>query len=379
LKGDFVIRDTIYLPSNFNWVLDGSLTLADHADEDLDEVGWYEKLNDANNNIIDATRRTGITEKPGGAVNIEMSGGTYSGNSAGNPASLRFINFVSVTNSYFHDMVITDVSDDNFTLGPGSNNNVCSNLVASFSISGNALTDKGDHNKWYDCIAEDCLGSDGDGFTPKCSYSEFYRCISRRNGGPGFGMYCRVDGSGNPDDIGATIDGNKFYACEAYENEGAGFSFNISGNAGAGATIRGNYVQAVCYSNQSSGVSFRNRTADGMVQGNEIDLLCYGNRGERDDGSLSSWAGGLGSDASSSGPVTDITGSMVSFDNVQWDVNTSKAHGSHIRVFHPTGEDAPVLNQGDASNTIRVQSFDCSVGPLVAWCMQAYCDYINGP
>ena len=111
------------------------LSLADNADDDLDEVGWYQELNDANNNIIDARRRTGISEKPGGAVNIEMSGGTYCGNSASNTKSLRFINFVSVTNSYFHDMVITDVSDDNFTLGPGCNGNVCSNLVGSFSVT----------------------------------------------------------------------------------------------------------------------------------------------------------------------------------------------------------------------------------------------------
>jgi len=32
LKGDFFIADTIYLPSNFKWVLDGTLTLADDAD-----------------------------------------------------------------------------------------------------------------------------------------------------------------------------------------------------------------------------------------------------------------------------------------------------------------------------------------------------------
>ena len=36
LKGDFFIRDTIYLPSNFKWMLDGTLTLADNADDDLD-------------------------------------------------------------------------------------------------------------------------------------------------------------------------------------------------------------------------------------------------------------------------------------------------------------------------------------------------------
>jgi hypothetical protein len=377
LTGDFVTRNTIYLPSNFKWVLDGTLTLADNADDNLDDIGWYKKLNDANNNIIDATRRTGISEKPGGAVNIEMSGGTYCGNSAGNPASLRFINFVSVTKSYFHDMVITDVSDDNFTLGPGCNGNICSNLVSSFSITGNALTDKGDHNKWYDCIAEDCLGDDGDGWTPKCRYSEFYRCISRRNGGPGFGMYCRTDGSGNPDSIGESIDGNRFYECVAYENRGAGFSFNISDNSGPGATIRSNYVQAVCYSNQSSGVRFRNKTVDGIVVDNEIDLLCYGNLGKNESGTFSEGAGGLGSDAGASSPrMTGITGSIVAFDNIQFDVNTGAAYDSDITVYRPVGESAPLIKSGDSSNIITVEAFDCS-DPLVEWCMQAYFDLIS--
>ncbi len=379
LKGYFFIADTIYLPSNFKWVLNGTLTLADNADDDLDRVGWYEELNDANNNIIDARARTGITEQPGGAVNIEMSGGTYSGNSAGNPASLRFINFVSVTNSLFHDMVITDVSDDNFTLGPGSNGNVCSNLVGSFSVSGNGLTDKGDHNTWYDCIAEDCTGPDGDGWTPKCRFSQFYRCISRRNGGPGFGMYCRTDGSGNPDDIGEAIDGNRFYECVAYENGGAGFSFNISGNSGAGATIRSNFVQAVCFSNESSGVRFRNTTVDGIVADNRVDLLCYHNQSQKTDGSLSSTAGGLGTDAgAASPPITGLTGSMVSFDNVQWDVNTRQAYKTDLAVYHPAGEHAPILQRGDSSNILTLEQFDCA-DPLTAWSMKAYCNQFRRP
>ena len=374
LKGDFFIRDTIYLPSNFKWILDGTLTLADNADDFLDDVGWYQELNDANNNIIDATRRTGITETTGGAVNIEMSGGTYYGNSVGNPASLRFINFVSVTNSYFHDMRVADASDDNFTLGPGSNNNECRNLVGSFA-GGNALTDKGDHNKWYDCIAEDCAS---DGWTPKCRNSEFYRCIARRNEGPGFGMFCRIDGSGNPDDLGEAIDGNKFFDCVSWGNNAAGFSFNVSSTSGEGGTIISNYVEAVCYSNASSGVRFRNKMPNSIVTDNEINLLCYGNRGENKDGTLSSVAGGLGTDASASYPVTDITGSMVSFDNIQWDVNTGTASDCNIVVYHPAGESPPVLKQGDPSNILTVLGFDCS-GPLPEWCMQAYCDFINNP
>ncbi len=171
LNGDFKHKGTIYLPSNFTWILNGSLTLGDNAV--LDRVGWVKPG-------IDARRPTGISETFGGATNIDMSGGTYYGNVASNSSSLRFINFVSVTNSRFYDMLITEVSNDNFTLGPGCNNNECRNLIASFSAMGNALTDKGDHNTWIDCIASDC-GSDG--WTPKCQYSTFIRCIAANNAG----------------------------------------------------------------------------------------------------------------------------------------------------------------------------------------------------
>ena len=57
LTGDFVIGKTIYLPSNFTWILEGTLTLA--ANADLNEAGWVDAQ-------IDATRRTAITEKNGG-------------------------------------------------------------------------------------------------------------------------------------------------------------------------------------------------------------------------------------------------------------------------------------------------------------------------
>ena len=40
LNGDFVIGKTIYLPSNFSWILDGSLTLGDNAD--TDDVGYVD-------------------------------------------------------------------------------------------------------------------------------------------------------------------------------------------------------------------------------------------------------------------------------------------------------------------------------------------------
>jgi hypothetical protein len=355
LVGDFIIAGTIYLPSDFTWILNGSLTLA--GDADLDEAGWVEPG-------VDATRRTGITEKSGGATNIEMSGGTYYGNSAQYSKSMRFINFVSVTNSRFHDMHITEVTDDNFTLGPGSNNNECRNLIGSFA-GGNALTDKGDHNKWYDCIAEDC---DSDGWTPKCRFSEFHRCIGRRNAGPGFGMFARLDGSGDPVDLGEIIVGNKFYDCESYDNYRGGFSFNIAGTSGHGSVIRDNYIQAVCYNNRRQGVTFRNKQEDGIIENNEVDIVVYGNQGLTNDGNISAYAGGLGLEGSMSG----IFGSVVAYDNGGYDVNLKNASNCTIRAYHPVDQNQPVLDFGSNGNIIEVKGFQC-LDQLEAWCQYKYC------
>ena len=368
LKGHFVIGRTIYLPSDFVWILDGSLTLGDNAD--TDDIGYVDPSRN-----IDATRNTGISEKPGGAANIEMSGGTYYGNSAKNSTkSIRFINFVYVTNSRFHDMHITDASDDCFTLGPGSNGNECRNLIGSFAgvslnMSGNGLTDKGDHNKWYDCIAEDCWS---DGWTPKCRYSEFHRCIARRNEGPGFGMFCRIDGSGNPDDLGEAIENNKFYDCESYENNASGFSFNISSTSGEGGSIRNNYIQARCYDNTESGVRFRNKQLNSIIENNEINIICYGNRGLSKSGNPSSLAGGLGTEGKSSTPVRGITGSVICFDNSPVDVNTNQATDCKIVIYSPNDQNPAVLKKGHASNYLKVVSFECG-DPLEKWCQYKYC------
>ncbi|MFC2115931.1 T9SS type A sorting domain-containing protein [Bacteroidota bacterium] len=355
LNGDFVIGRTIYMPSNFTWILNGSLTLSGNAE--LEKVGWVEPG-------VDARRRTGITEKTGGATNIDMSGGAYHGNSANYPYSMRFINYVSVTNSRFHDMHITDATDDNFTLGPGSNHNECRNLIGSFA-GGNALTDKGDHNKWYDCIAEDCAS---DGWTPKCRNSEFHRCIARRNAAPGFGCFARLDGS-NPDQ-GEIITGNKFYACESYDNGRGGFSFNIAGTSGPGSIIRDNYIQAVCYNNKMQGVTFRNKQADGIIENNEVDILVYGNQGLTNDGTLSDYAGGLGTDGS---PINSITGSVVGYDNGGYDVNIRTATNCTLTVYNPDDRSPAVMDKGDNTNIINEISFTCSQ-TLDKWCMQVYCN-----
>ena len=128
-------------------------------------------------------------------------------------------------------MLITEVTDDNFTLGPGCNNNECRDILSDYSLTGNALTDKGDHNTWIDCTADHCLGKDGDGWTPKCSYSKFMRCIASNKVGPGCGMYAREEGYPENKDVGAHIIGNKFIDCISYGSvRSSGFSFNISGN-----------------------------------------------------------------------------------------------------------------------------------------------------
>jgi hypothetical protein len=364
LNGDFKIAKTIYLPSDFTWILDGTLTLSDNAV--LDEVGYIDTTRN-----IDATRRTAISETAGGAANIDMSGGTYYGNSAGNAKSLRFINFVYVSHSKFHDMLITDASDDNFTLGPGCQYNECRNLIGSFA-GGNALTDKGDYNKWYDCIAEDCAS---DGWTPKCRNSEFYRCIGRRNLGPGFGMYVRIDGSGNPD-LGESIEGNKFYDCQAYDNDREGFSFDISSTSGEGGIVRNNYVQGIAFNNRMQGVFFRNKQPNSIIENNEVNIVTWGNRGQRTDGSPSSLAGGLSVEGSFSSPVKGVSGSIVSYDNSGWDVNTDKATDCNITIYHPTAENAPVLKKGDQSNTVNIIEFDCP-DTLAEWCQQKYCEISN--
>lgn len=356
LAGDFIIAGTVYLPSNFTWILNGSLKLDGNID--LDKVGWVEPG-------VDARRPTGITEKPGGATNIDMSGGSYFGYDIHNGSStVRFLNFVSVTNSYFHDFTVNEGSDDGFTLGPGCNGNECRNLTGS-GAHGNALTDKGDHNKWYDCIAEDC-GSDG--WTPKCRFSEFHRCIGRRNVGPGFGMFARLDGSGDPVDLGEIIVGNKFYDCESYENLRGGFSFNIAGTSGHGSIIRDNYIQAVCYGNRIQGVTFRNKQDDGIIENNEVDIVVYGNKGLNSNGDISNYAGGLGLE----GSMSEINGSVVAYDNGGYDVNVKSGSNCSIIAYHPDDRNQPVLNTGSNGNTINVIGFNCS-GQLDVWCQYKYC------
>ena len=377
LNGDFIHRRTIYLVSNFTWILNGTLTLAPNSAGNLDDYG-------SRYPGFDNSRSTAIAT-PEGATNIDMSGGIIYGNGdlngeANGLPRVRQLNCVFVENSYFHDMTIEDASDDCFTLGSESHHNIVERVIGRHAggvvgkIGGNALTDVGHHNTWIDCIA-DQGGSDG--WTPKCQYSTFIRCIASNNNGPGFGMYAREEGYAGNEDVGAHIIGNRFIDCVAYgSKKSSGFSFNISSNC-PGAIIRDNYIQAVCYDNEKSGVGFRNKddAETGIIENNEVDIICYGNRGLNGSGSLNSWAGGLGMENDNSSlhnTIKNITGSVICYDN-RVDVNTRGGHNCNITVYHPEGENDPVLvDESSYNNTVTVVDFNCS-DPLVEWCMQEYC------
>jgi hypothetical protein len=378
LNGDFVHNRTIFLVSDFTWILNGTLTLAPNSFDQLDDYG-------SRYPGFDNSRSTAIAT-PEGAKNIDMSGGIIYGNgdlnrSANDLKGVRQLNCVFAENSYFHDMTVEDVSDDCFTLGSESHHNRVERVIGRHAggivrkIGGNALTDVGHHNTWIDCVS-DQGGSDG--WTPKCKYSTFIRCIASNNQGPGWGMYAREEGYSNNRDVGAHIVGNRFVDCVAYGSKASsGFSFNISSNC-PGAVIRDNFVQAVCYDNQKSGVSFRNKDAAeaGIVENNEVDLVCYGNLGLNSDVELNTWAGGLGMENDNSSlhnTIKNITGSVVCYDN-RVDVNTRGGHNCDITVYHPEGETYPILvDESSYNNTVTVIDFNCS-DPLDQWCEQEYCE-----
>ena len=190
-------------------------------------------------------------------------------------------------------------------------------------------------------------------------------------------MYASEEGYDGNEDVGAHIIGNQFIDCVAYGSKAsAGFSFNISSNC-PGAIIRDNFVQAVCYDNQGSGVMFRNKddAETGIIEDNVVDIVCYGNKGLTKSGNLNSWAGGLGienDNSSSHNIIENITGSVVCYDN-RVDVNTRGGHNCNITAYHPEGENDPILvDESSYNNTVTVVDFNCS-DPLVQWCMQKYC------
>jgi hypothetical protein len=172
--------------------------------------------------------------------------------------------------------------------------------------------------------------------------------------------------------LGETIEGNKFYDCEAYDNDREGFSFDISSTSGEGGNVRNNYVEAIAFNNRMQGVFFRNKQPNSIIENNEVNIVAWGNLGQRTDGSPSSFAGGLSAEAEPGSPVRGITGSVICYDNNGWDVNTYEATDCSIVIYQPTGANAPALKNWSSSNTITVIGFDCS-DQLNQWCQQKYC------
>lgn len=382
LNGDFIHKKTIYLVSDFTWILNGSLTLAKNSAKMLDDYGLrYEGFDNSRSTAI-ATRE--------GAKHIDFSGGIIYGNGDfnGRPTGLprvRQVNIVFAEECYFHDFTVEDASDDCFTLGAASHHNRVERVIGRHAggrvekDGGNALTDVGHHNTWVDCVA-DQGGSDG--WTPKCQYSTFIRCIASNNMGPGFGMYAREEGYANNKDVGAHIIGNQFIDCVAYgSKKSAGFSFDISSNC-PGAIVRDNFIQAVCYNNQGSGVMFRNKdnAQTGIIKDNVVDIVCYSNKGLTGKGNINSWAGGLGMENDNSPThnlIENITGSIVSYNNKK-DVNTRGGKNCNITAYHPEEEKYPISDdKGSGNNTLTVINFNCS-DELAEWCQLNYCGVDTG-
>jgi hypothetical protein len=112
-------------------------------------------------------------------------------------------------------------------------------------------------------------------------------------------------------------------------------------------------------------VRFRNKQPNSIIENNEVNIICYGNRGLKKSGGLSSLAGGLGTEGSSSSPVKGITGSVICYDNIQWDVNTNQATDCNIPA---------ILKKGGAANILTEVSFNCG-DPLEKWCQIKYCGF----
>ena len=168
LNGNFKIKKNINLKSNLTWRLNGTITLADKSNTDM---------------------FTNFTQ----LSNISMSGGTYDGNMSKQRKEYRIFE-LNVKNSSFSDMICMN-SGKGFGLSRDSTGNTMTAITGKdcgngTSESGNGLADRGDHNTWTKCIAENNWS---DNFIIKCRDSTFYSCIAR-NGkhNVGFGMYTKM-------------------------------------------------------------------------------------------------------------------------------------------------------------------------------------------
>ncbi len=353
LIGDFIAKNTIYLPSNITWKLCGKIKLGNNVNKDL------------------------ITNKDAVNTNITMSGGIYDGNlsdDTGFPKNnlnqnkeYRVIDFTQITNSHFSDMIAQN-GGKGLTIGRGSSGNTFDRITGrnngtGKTTGGNGLGDRGDHNIWNDSIAENNWS---DNFIIKSRYSTYNRCIARNSAGKvGFGIYARMEGQDQ--DTGEEVIGNKFYACEAYGNAHAGFSIN-NGTTAPNAKVEDNFIQISLHDNNKlsdvtqGAMNFRNAVSSGTIRNNVMDILTCkdGNKG------------GLYYDTSFINKITGNTGSVISYDNASaYDIDIV-GNGNSYNLYHPTGMPAQKVSKG--SNTVNVIDFTCNPKSVSGiWAVDTYC------
>lgn len=315
LKGNFVVKDTIKIPSHTLFELDGSITLDNNVGKIL---------------VTQAYRNTGDT-------NIEMIGGIYDANKDnqckdhfGEGGRNHAIEFPKVVNSSFTDIIIQNAGGDGFVLDTYCNNNNIENLLSRncgiTGISdGNGLDDRGDHNIWKNCIAENNYS---DNWVIKCRNSTFINCIGRGSiNAVGFGLYGDRD-----------IIGNQFIACEAYNNKSSGMTISITEkNEGFAVRIMNNSIQGIFYDNQKDGVRLRDLTSDGIMQNNNFDISTYNN--EKTGFNIIQ------------DRIINNSGTIVAYDNKESDCNIGGRNNT-FRIFAPKGRNKIKIESGNNVNYI---------------------------
>lgn len=338
IVGDFIINNTIYIPSHVSWLLEGKLTLGNHVDKIM------------------------IADSPNGATDIEMSGGVYDGNKANqlvSAATDHVIKFSKVTKSHFRDMIMQNAVNDDFILDTLSNNNVSERLVGRWAGTGyigpgatndgNGLDDKGDHNIWIDCIAEDNYS---DNWVIKSRDSTFIRTIGRGSkNAVGFGLFADRN-----------ISGNKFFDIKAYNNIHAGFTIIIPPKSdGKSYIIQNNYVEGEFYNNGTNGIRFSDSTKDGSVKNNTIDVWIYNN------GAAGLWI--------QQNRINNNSGSIIAYDNKTSDIILLGTNT--FNVYHSTNKAASKISKG--SSKVNVIDFTCSGSNFGVWAVNKYCGNLYSP
>lgn len=318
LKGNFVVKDTVKIPSDTIFELDGSITLDNNVGKVL---------------VTQAYRNTGDT-------NIEMIGGIYDANKDnqrkdffGEGGRNHAIEFPKIVNSSFSNIIVQNAGGDGFVLDIDcSYNNINKVISRNCGVTGisdgNGLDDRGDHNTWTDCIGED---NESDNWVIKCRDSIFTGCIGRRSkGAVGFGLFADRD-----------ISGNKFVTCEAYDNKTNGMSLNIPNKAiGKSIRIENNSIQGKFYNNGDSGIRLRNVTTGGIFKDNIFDVLTYDNR--------------IGFTIEDKN-IYNNSGVIVTYDNQEIDGSIG-GNNNTFNIFAPKGRDKIKIGSGNNANFIGYDS-----------------------